>query len=100
MSDPLLLIGCGGHARSLIDVVETSDRWHVHGLVGLPDQVGEEVFGHSVIGCDQELPLLRNQCDYALLASGHQASWPRPYRKPVSRPSDFIIEWLRSCNNF
>lgn len=70
MSDPLLLIGCGGHARSLIDVVETSDRWHVHGLVGLPDQVGEEVFGHSVIGCDQELPLLRNQCDYALLAVG------------------------------
>ena len=36
MSDPLLLIGCGGHARSLIDVVETSGRWHVLGLVGLP----------------------------------------------------------------
>ena len=33
MSEPLLLIGCGGHARSLIDVVESSDRWHVLGLV-------------------------------------------------------------------
>ena len=70
MSDPLLLIGCGGHARSLIDVVESSDRWHVLGLVGLPEQVGEEVLGYSVLGCDQDLPALRHQCTHALLAVG------------------------------
>ena len=56
MSDPLLLIGCGGHARSLIDVVETSGRWHVLGLVGLPEQLGEEILGYPVLGCDQDLP--------------------------------------------
>ena len=57
MSDPFLLIGCGGHARSLIDVVESSSRWHVLGLVGLPEQVGEEVLGYPVLGCDEDLPL-------------------------------------------
>ena len=70
MSDPLLLIGCGGHARSLIDVVETSGRWHVLGLVGLPEQLGEEILGYPVLGCDQDLPSLRQQCATALLAVG------------------------------
>lgn len=70
MSKPLLLIGCGGHARSLIDVVESSGSWHVLGLVGLPEQVGEEVLGYPVLGCDQDLPSLRHQCTHALLAVG------------------------------
>lgn len=70
MSDPLLLIGCGGHARSLIDVVESSDRWYVLGLLGLPYQVGEEVLGYPVLGCDQDLPSLRQQCTNVLLAVG------------------------------
>ena len=70
MSDPLLLIGCGGHARSLIDVVESSSRWHVLGLVGLPEQVGEEVLGYPVLGCDEDLPSLRQQCTNVLLAVG------------------------------
>lgn len=70
MSDPLMLIGCGGHARSVIDVVESSGRWHVHGLVGLPDQVSEEVLGYPVLGSDQDLPSLRQQCAHALLAVG------------------------------
>lgn len=70
MSKPLLLIGCGGHGRSLIDVVESSGRWHVLGLVGLPEQVGKEVLGYPVLGSDQHLPSLRQQCTHALLAVG------------------------------
>ena len=70
MSDPLLLIGCGGHARALIDVVESSGRWHVLGLVGLPEQMGEKVLGYPVLGCDQDLPALRQHCANALLAVG------------------------------
>ena len=59
MSDPLLLIGCGGHARSLIDVVESSVDWYVMGLVGLPEHVGEKVLGYPVLGSDEDLPSLR-----------------------------------------
>ena len=70
MSEPLLLIGCGGHARALIDVVESSGNWHVLGLVGLPEQVGEKVLGYSVLGSDQDLPSLRYLCAHALLAVG------------------------------
>lgn len=70
MSKPLLLIGCGGHARSLIDVVESTSCWHLLGLVGLPEQVGEEVLGYPVLGSDRDLPSLRQQCTHALLAVG------------------------------
>lgn len=70
MSEPLLLIGAGGHARSLIDVVESSGTWHVHGLVGQPEQVGKKVLGYPVLGCDQDLPTLREKCIHALLAVG------------------------------
>ena len=31
----LLLIGCGGHARSLIELTESNDEWQIYGLVGL-----------------------------------------------------------------
>ena len=70
MSKPLLLIGCGGHARSMIDVVESSGRWDIFGLIGLPEQVGQQVLGYPVLGSDQDLPHLREQCTYALLAIG------------------------------
>ena len=70
MSRPLLLIGCGGHARSLIDVVESSGSWHVMGLVGSPQEVGSEVLGYPVLGSDQDLPRLRQRCPNALLAVG------------------------------
>ena len=83
MSDPLLLIGCGGHARSLIDVVESSGCWNVLGLVGLSEQVGEEVLGYPVLGCDQDLPSLRQQCTSALLAIGQIGL--SPHRKRLAQ---------------
>jgi sugar O-acyltransferase (sialic acid O-acetyltransferase NeuD family) len=67
---PLLLIGCGGHARSLIDVVETAGEWRIHGLVGLPEHVGSEVLGWPVIGSDADLPTLKDACSTAVLAIG------------------------------
>ena len=70
----LLLIGCGGHARSLIDLVETTHQWRIHGLVGLPEQVGGEVLGYSVVGTDGQLIALREQCDSAFLAVGQLTS--------------------------
>lgn len=67
---PLLLIGCGGHARSLIELIESAAEWQIHGLVGLPQQVGSRVLGYPVIGCDDDLPALREQCPAAVLAIG------------------------------
>ncbi len=75
---PLLLIGCGGHARSLIELIESAVDWQIHGLVGLPEQVGSRVLGYPVIGCDDDFPALREECSAAVLAIGQlQDSSPR-----------------------
>jgi len=67
---PLLLLGCGGHARSLLDLIETEGQWNIHGLLGLPEQVGTDVLGYPVIGTDADLRSLRETCPSALLAIG------------------------------
>lgn len=67
---PLLLLGCGGHARSLIDLIETEGQWRIHGLVGLPEQVDTAVLGYPVIGTDADLPNLLVTCPAAVLAIG------------------------------
>ena len=80
MTEPLLLVGCGGHARSLIDLVESNGRWQLLGLIGLPEQVGDQILGHKVLGCDNDLPELRKHCKNALLAVGQIAS-PEPRKR-------------------
>ena len=67
---PLLMLGCGGHARSLIDLVETEGQWRIQGLLGLPEQVGTSVMGYRVIGTDADLRSLRTTCPAAVLAIG------------------------------
>ena len=67
---PILLVGCGGHARSLIDLIESTSEWSVGGLVGLPDEVGRRVLGYPVIATDHDLPELRSDYELALLALG------------------------------
>ena len=67
---PLLMLGCGGHARSLIDLVETEGQWRIQGLLGLPEQVGTRVMGYPVIGTDTDLSSLRTTCPAAVLAIG------------------------------
>jgi sugar O-acyltransferase (sialic acid O-acetyltransferase NeuD family) len=67
---PLLLVGCGGHARSLIELIESSMDWQIHGLVGLPAQVGSRVLGYPVIGSDDDLASIRKECQFAVVAVG------------------------------
>jgi sugar O-acyltransferase (sialic acid O-acetyltransferase NeuD family) len=74
----LLLIGCGGHARSLIELIESAANWQVHGLVGLPGQLGSCVLGYPVLGSDADLPALRQECPVAVLAIGQL---PDPTRR-------------------
>jgi len=85
---PILLIGCGGHARSLIDLIESAADWWIHGLVGLPEQVGSSLLGYQVIGCDADLPALRAECPAAVLAIG-QIPDPDP-RQRVAAELEFL----------
>jgi sugar O-acyltransferase (sialic acid O-acetyltransferase NeuD family) len=66
----LILIGSGGHARACIDVIEESGRFRIAGLVGLPEELGTEHLGYTVVGTDENLQELRSRCCYALITIG------------------------------
>ena len=48
----------GGHARSLIELIESTSLWDTIGLVGLDSEVGTQVLDYQVIGIDKDLPSL------------------------------------------
>jgi sugar O-acyltransferase (sialic acid O-acetyltransferase NeuD family) len=67
---PLLLLGCGGHARSCIDVIEREGRFRIVGLVGQAHEVGKDVLGYPVLGGDEDIDRLGQLTRQALVTVG------------------------------
>ena len=67
---PLVLVGGGGHCRSLIDVIEAEGAWQIAGIVDLPQRQKQSVFGYPLIGADEDLPALAGKYPYFLVAAG------------------------------
>lgn len=62
----LILIGGGGHCKSVIEVAESAG-YEIKGILDMPDEVGKEVLpGHKVIGTDDEIPLYVEECDFVI----------------------------------
>jgi len=68
--DKILLIGAGGHARSCIDVIESSDQFDIGGFIDKSDDLSEKNLQYSIIGTDKDLSELRNLYKYALVTVG------------------------------
>jgi len=68
--EKILLIGGGGHAKSVIDVIEQEGRFEIAGIVEKFVGESKPVFGYELIGTDDELPALRKHYDYALVTVG------------------------------
>jgi sugar O-acyltransferase (sialic acid O-acetyltransferase NeuD family) len=66
----IILIGAGGHALSCIDVIEQENKYNIHGLVGLKDEVGKRISGYNVIATQDELVNLSKDFRYAFIAIG------------------------------
>lgn len=52
----LILVGGGGHCKSVIDVAE-SVGYKILGILDLPKKEGMPVLGYKVIGTDEDIPL-------------------------------------------
>lgn len=64
---PILLIGAGGHARSLIDVIEQTTEFKVAGLV---DSQRDDVLGYPIVGEDNDLAKLLQNTPHCLISVG------------------------------
>lgn len=66
MKRSLILIGGGGHCKSVIEVAESAG-YEIKGILDMPDEVGKEVLpGHKVIGTDDEIPQYVEECDFVI----------------------------------
>jgi len=66
----LLLIGGGGHCRSVIDVIEQEGIFSIAGVIDKPEFLGEIISGYHVIGNDSDLEQLAQKYNYAFITVG------------------------------
>lgn len=73
-SEGIILVGGGGHCRSVIDVIEQQGKYQIVGIVDLKELIGQQVLGYPIIGCDDQLPDLLALCRTAVITVGHLRS--------------------------
>tara|TARA_B100000767_G_C19708779_1_gene511790 strand:- start:511 stop:1089 length:579 start_codon:yes stop_codon:yes gene_type:complete len=66
----IILIGGGGHCKSVIDVIEQEARFEIAGIVDKPELLGSKILGYSVIGNDIDLEILAKKYKNALITVG------------------------------
>ncbi len=54
----IILIGGGGHCKSVIDVIEQESQFVIVGIVDKSKLIGTDVLGYPVIGSDSDLESL------------------------------------------
>jgi sugar O-acyltransferase (sialic acid O-acetyltransferase NeuD family) len=70
----IVLIGGGGHCKSVIDVIEQNGQFEIAGIVDKPNLYGKNVLGYRVIGDDSNLKSLAKKYDYAIVTVGQLRS--------------------------
>lgn len=70
MNSEILLVGAGGHSKSCVATIESTQDYAVRGFVGLVEEVGTTILGYPVLGCDDDLRKLLTPGATALVAVG------------------------------
>jgi sugar O-acyltransferase (sialic acid O-acetyltransferase NeuD family) len=70
----LILVGGGGHAKSVIDVVENQGVYQINGIVDKPEKVNKTVLNYPIIAADSQLESLVREDQYFLLTIGQVAT--------------------------
>lgn len=52
----VILIGGGGHCKSVIDVIEQEGKFQIAGIIDVPEKAGDSVLGYKIIGNDHQIP--------------------------------------------
>ena len=73
----IILIGGGGHCKSVIDVIEQEAKFKILGIVDKNKPIGYKILGYPIIGNDFDLEKLSKKCSYALITVG-QIKSPLP----------------------
>jgi len=70
----IILLGGGGHCKSVIDIIEELQEFKIVGIVDRKDLIGSEVLGYPVIASDEDIEKLALSYKYALVTVGQTKS--------------------------
>ena len=66
----IILVGGGGHCKSVIDVIEQEAQFEIAGIIDKPELLGSKILGYPVIGNDFDLENLAKKYQNALVTVG------------------------------
>ncbi|HIP43950.1 MAG TPA: acetyltransferase [Sulfurospirillum arcachonense] len=72
--EEIILIGGGGHCKSVIDVLEQEGRFKIAGIIDKPELLGNKILNYKVIGSDDDLKKLAKQYKNAIVTVGQTVS--------------------------
>lgn len=61
----LILIGGGGHCKSVIDVAESAG-YNILGILDMPEEFGKSVLDYKVIGTDDDIPQFADKAEFII----------------------------------
>lgn len=62
---PLILVGGGGHCKSVIEAAESAG-YNILGVLDTPENVGKQVLAYSVIGTDDDIPKYVDKAEFII----------------------------------
>ena len=62
---PLILIGGGGHCKSVIEAAESQGR-EILGVLDMPEDLGKEILSTKVIGTDDDIPHYVDKAEFVI----------------------------------
>ncbi len=74
MKQEIILLGGGGHCKSVIDVIEQQGTYQIRGILDVADKVGQVILGYPIIGTEEDLANLMKNIRFALITVGQVKS--------------------------
>jgi sugar O-acyltransferase (sialic acid O-acetyltransferase NeuD family) len=65
MNKPLILIGGGGHCKSVIEAAESAG-YSIMGVLDMPEDFGKKILNTTVIGTDDDIPSLIDKAEFII----------------------------------
>ena len=70
MKEKIVLLGGGGHCHSVIDVIESENKYEIIGIVDKKELIGNDILGYKIIACDDDLETIFKTCKNAIITVG------------------------------
>lgn len=68
--ESIILVGGGGHCKSIIDTIQSSNEFNIYGIVDLKENVGKKINNISIIDSDDNLYKYKGSIKNAFVCIG------------------------------